>query len=166
MHPSPLQRFPSWQGALLWLISPASLLTYSLVMLIRLSRVLLVRVQQVCLYSLCQWLCSQHRYCLQFYCTGCQASFSLGWLAGTAVEVLRGRDYLELLIAYSVVALRKITSCWVSLVPFILLHVNDFPGSRGGALEPEGVGGIVWGDRSTKADNQNWWNWGIIVWKT
>lgn len=40
VHLSPLQRFPSWQGALLRLISPASPLTSSLIMLIRLSRVL------------------------------------------------------------------------------------------------------------------------------
>lgn len=40
VHPSPMQRFPAWQGALLRLISPASLLTSSLIMLIRLSRVL------------------------------------------------------------------------------------------------------------------------------
>lgn len=59
------------------------------------------------------------------------------------MKVLSGREDLELVIACSLVALRRITSCWVSLVLFILLHVNDFPGSAGAALEPEGVVGIV-----------------------
>lgn len=53
VHLSPVQRFPTWQGALLRLISPTSPLTSSLIMLIRRAGccLTLVRVKQVCLYS-------------------------------------------------------------------------------------------------------------------
>lgn len=37
----------------------------------------------------------------------CQESLSLGWFAGTAVEVLSVREDLEQLTAHSLLALRK-----------------------------------------------------------
>lgn len=111
--------------------------------------------------SRCQWLRSQHRYCLQFSCTCCQASLSPGWLAGTAVTVLSGRKDLEQFITCSLLALRKThpAGCFRSClfccpwITFLVLEVVPW--------SPEGVGGVVWGDRSAKADNQKWWNWGI-----
>lgn len=143
-----------------------------------------MRVKQVCLYSLalqcslsmpeparhkptsvCQWLCSQHRYCLQFYCTCYQASLSPGLLAGTAVMVLSGRKDLEQLIACSLLALRKthpagcLQSCLFCCTWMTSLVLEVVPWS------PKGVGGVVWGDRSTKPDNQKWWNCGIKVWR-
>lgn len=116
--------------------------------------------------SLCQQMCSQHRYCLQFYCTCCQASLSLGWLAGTAVKVLSGGQDLEQFTACSLLALRRtdpagcLRSCLFCCVwmTFLVLEVVLW--------SPEGVGGGVWGDRTTKADIQKWWNWRITVWRT